>query len=783
MSDFFSTFDAAWGQPLGWTIVHSLWQLALVATLFAVASRAMRQNSAGARYVLGCLTLTVMACLPLATMLVVWNDQATPDERWVAMNEPHAADATARRSGAEAALPGRRAADAARSDGSEAQARFAAAWRGWADRVAPLLPWIAQTWMVGVLIFSARPLVGLAIVRRLRRRGLSPLPAGLAQQAGELAARLGVKRVVQFAESSLVEIPSVIGYLRPLVLLPASALTGLSASELELILAHELAHVRRHDYLVNLVQTGLETALFYHPAMWWVSAQVRKERENCCDDAAVAICGNRGLYVRALLAMEEQRTTTGLALAAGGGSLAERARRLVSPRTSQAGLQRASAWLAGPLLAGAMVALVIFSPSLAVDEKAGTPDKPDAAVAQAADPPAEKGEAKPITISGVCVDKDGQAVADARVRLFSIEYSQTPSSAKQLQDIRSDKQGHFRFEPVNTGELRQKQAGLTVIAQATGKATAYDQVYEPVADVSKTLTVLPAGSLRGRVTDAEGRPVQGAVVATDIAMLAPGTDAGTAVTDADGRYEIGDLPVWDMLGQLVQLGGGGMGGMHRGIVLHRDFARQVFAYTKVPDTVDVTLGKPAEVTGKIVLAESGKPAVGVLVMISNELIFSEPWTQTKTDDQGNYRLADLPPGRYLLATQLAGRTNMATTVELHAGRNSQDLKVAGGGILRGRVIDATTGRPVAIVDGERLQVIEATGRMDGLHSVAGTNVAWVAADGSFELRLPAGKNELTMFLGEHWLPADDDEFPVTVEMAEGKTAAVDIRLRPRAAEE
>ena len=98
-----------------------------------------------------------------------------------------------------------------------------------------------------------------------------------------------------------------IGWLRPVILFPASALTGLSAEQLEALLAHELAHIRRYDYLVNLLQTTVETLFFYHPAVWWVSAQVRQEREHCCDDLAVAACGDVLTYARALTALEQLR--------------------------------------------------------------------------------------------------------------------------------------------------------------------------------------------------------------------------------------------------------------------------------------------------------------------------------------------------------------------------------------------------------------------------------------------------------------------------------------------
>jgi len=137
-------------------------------------------------------------------------------------------------------------------------------------------------------------------------------------------------------ESAVVQVPAVIGWLRPVVLLPASALTGLSPLQLDALLAHELAHVRRGDYLVNLLQTVIETLLFYHPAVWWVSARVRQEREHCCDDLAVTVCGDAMVYARALVGMEGLRVPPrAFAPAAAGGSLLHRVRRLVAPGTPE----------------------------------------------------------------------------------------------------------------------------------------------------------------------------------------------------------------------------------------------------------------------------------------------------------------------------------------------------------------------------------------------------------------------------------------------------------------
>jgi hypothetical protein len=184
--------------------------------------------------------------------------------------------------------------------------------------------------MVGVTALTLRLLGGWLLVCRLSRRA-RPL-AGLCDEAlSRLARALRIGRAVRLLESSLVQVPVVIGGLRPVILLPACALTGLSPGQLEALLAHELAHIDRHDYLVNLVQSAIEVLLFYHPAAWWTSRVIRAEREHCCDALAVRVCGDPLAYARALAAMEGLRSTPCPSLAASGGSLLARVRRILNP--------------------------------------------------------------------------------------------------------------------------------------------------------------------------------------------------------------------------------------------------------------------------------------------------------------------------------------------------------------------------------------------------------------------------------------------------------------------
>ena len=168
---------------------------------------------------------------------------------------------------------------------------------------------------------AAAPARGVLCVRALAE-GTRPL----ARAVAPLAARL-------LLESCLADVPMVIGHIRPVILMPVGLLAGLPAGQIEAILLHELAHIRRYDYLVNVLQRSVEGLLFYHPAVWWISRVIRAERENCCDDLVVATSGNVQEYAVALATLEQNRWSgREPAVAATGGSLVKRIRRLLYPK-------------------------------------------------------------------------------------------------------------------------------------------------------------------------------------------------------------------------------------------------------------------------------------------------------------------------------------------------------------------------------------------------------------------------------------------------------------------
>src|SRR5205823_2653279 len=310
-------------DTLGWALVHSLWQDALAAAGLASLLTLVPARAPRVRYALAALTLAVMLTLPLATALRV--DAAS-----------------------DAAMP----------------ALAAPALTSLVDRISaglePTLPWFVALWLGGVLVMSARLASGWAATRRLATARTRPVPEAWRQALARLARQLRVSRPVRLLASALIEVPAMIGWWRPVILIPVSVLAGggLTPLQLDALLAHELAHVRRHDYLVNLLQTVVETLLFYHPAVWWVSTRVREEREHCCDDLAVAACGDARVYATALLEMEQLRAAPALALGAGGGSLLGRVRRLLAPATPDASPR----WLAG-VVGGALALAVAIGSS------------------------------------------------------------------------------------------------------------------------------------------------------------------------------------------------------------------------------------------------------------------------------------------------------------------------------------------------------------------------------------------------------------------------------------
>ncbi len=317
-------------QKIGWTLLHFIWQAAVLAILLAILLRLLRKSTPSLRYIIACLALALIVLLPAVTIQLV----PVSVTQMAIHIEPAPAPAVL----ATEEIPIAETIVLEKPVQLDSVAPVSADF--WKQRAVatlePALPYIVSGWLVGVFGLSLWHLGGWTQLQRLKRRMVKQVDDTLHSKLKVLAQRLKVKQTVQLMESALVQIPTVVGWLRPVILLPASALTGLSSEQLEAILAHELAHIKRFDYLLNILQTIVEILGFYHPAVWWVSHKIRTERENCCDDLAVGILGDRVCYARALTSMEEIRAGRGqLAVAASGGNLSKRICRLVGKDSAE----------------------------------------------------------------------------------------------------------------------------------------------------------------------------------------------------------------------------------------------------------------------------------------------------------------------------------------------------------------------------------------------------------------------------------------------------------------
>ncbi|MES2810126.1 MAG: M56 family metallopeptidase [Bacteroidota bacterium] len=200
---------------------------------------------------------------------------------------------------------------------------------------------IVTIWFIFICLQSVQLAFGLRVVYRLKNKNVAPASAEWQNKLDSMAARIGLKQYVALLESGLAKVPMAIGHLRPVILMPVSLLTALSIEQVEAILMHELAHIRRRDYLVNLLQAMVEVVFFFNPAVLWVSSLIKTERENCCDDIALAQSSNKAEYITALMTCEEyQQSTPAYAMAFPGrkNQLVERATRMISNRNNSLSL-------------------------------------------------------------------------------------------------------------------------------------------------------------------------------------------------------------------------------------------------------------------------------------------------------------------------------------------------------------------------------------------------------------------------------------------------------------
>ena len=278
-------------QAVAWTLIHFCWQAAAVAIVYRLLCVAVARRSSQTRYVVALAALLLMLASAGATFVWEMRDVRSPSPAFAATGASLQAALTMQE------FPRTMAPGVVASQQSPDNLSLAS-----------MLPWIDGLWIMGVVVLSMRSLGGWWILHRLRASATVHAPAAVHASFQRIASAIGLRRPVLLRVSSVIAGPMTVGALRALVLLPITAVTSLSSEELEVVLAHELAHVRRADFLWNLIQTLAETLFFFHPAVWWISGRIRHERELCCDDLALQICPNPIVYAHALYRLEERRS-------------------------------------------------------------------------------------------------------------------------------------------------------------------------------------------------------------------------------------------------------------------------------------------------------------------------------------------------------------------------------------------------------------------------------------------------------------------------------------------
>ena len=317
-------------------LLHSLWEVALIALLAWASLALLRGASAGTRHAAGMAWLVAMAVAPVATFALYWHAPTLVE------------------AGGQGGAPS--VFDAGDAGAPPLIVSARSSWQ---------LVCVAQLWLLGVALMLARQLSGWRAVRRFEHEPFAPLPPEWATRFEALRATLGISRRVAVRLAGRVASPFTAHALRPLIWLPLGLLTQLPREQVEALLAHELAHIRRLDWCWNALQCAIESVLFHHPGMWWLSQRIREEREHACDDLAVSACGDPVVLAEALAELQRQRRTIHiptLALAAEGGPLMKRVSHLLSVAPARPSLVWPGALLL-LLCSGTLLAMQVAPPA------------------------------------------------------------------------------------------------------------------------------------------------------------------------------------------------------------------------------------------------------------------------------------------------------------------------------------------------------------------------------------------------------------------------------------
>ena len=329
-------------EALGWTLIHTLWQGLLIGLLVLIILVVRREAGPQFRYLVRVMGLAAILASAVLTFSIECRHSAGPGNR---------EDLSPLFSKFEPKI---------QITDIKPQVSKDLHSSNMSQSLQGSLPWVSSVWLLGVFLLSLRLAGGMFQANRLRSEGVSPLPDWLETRFRKLITRSGVEGSVRVRISGKVAVPLVIGIIRPAILMPAAMISLMPVEQLDSILAHELAHVKRHDLLVNLIQSLMEVLFFFHPAVWILSEGIRRDREQCCDDLALDLCGKLSDYARALAGLSELQAgpyVHSVALSRGKKHLLNRVERLIKPKKMKT--NATEKFVAGMLILGSAIILTL----------------------------------------------------------------------------------------------------------------------------------------------------------------------------------------------------------------------------------------------------------------------------------------------------------------------------------------------------------------------------------------------------------------------------------------
>jgi beta-lactamase regulating signal transducer with metallopeptidase domain len=301
-------------EAFGWTLFHSIWQITVIAIVLVLLLVLLKSFSARIKYTMAFLALVSCLAWSVTTWYSSYHSAVQKKEmKESLLNNPEAIKLLLKEkivSQAQVTSSGQVPLNLDRLKLKSSIKRF--------------MPLVFFIWLAGVLFFLLRMTGGMVYILQLRNRHVVEIENKWHEKISDYIRKLKINRKIGVLQSAVAKVPMVVGFIKPVVLLPASILSGLGSKEIEAIIAHELAHIKRNDYLFNIIQSVIETLFFYHPALWVISKSIRNERENSCDDLALKITRDKLSYIKALAASQSlftPSTARAVAFASKGGLL------------------------------------------------------------------------------------------------------------------------------------------------------------------------------------------------------------------------------------------------------------------------------------------------------------------------------------------------------------------------------------------------------------------------------------------------------------------------------